>query len=121
VKLTQAQFDLKMLERTLEPAKLSARKGSSPIGCVIVDSGRHIVSEGCKRSGEPWSRKPHEIGGNGLAHAEMVAFSRAGRSDLQNPEDLTLYTSLEPRRRGHQRLLVKSNTSAWVPLRSAKR
>jgi tRNA(adenine34) deaminase len=96
VKQTQAQFDNAMLERTLELARLSVKKGSSPIGCVIVDSKRNIVSEGRNRSSEPWPRKALEIGNSGLAHAEMVAFYRAGRSGLEHPEDLTLYTSLEP-------------------------
>jgi tRNA(adenine34) deaminase len=85
-----------MLERTLELARLSVKKGSSPIGCVIVDADGEIVSEGRNRSSEAWSRKPHEIGDSGLAHAEMVAFYRAGRKKLESPEQLTLYTSLEP-------------------------
>ncbi len=85
-----------MLERTLELARLSVKKGSSPIGCVITDRDGNIVSEGRNRSSESWSRKPLEIAGSGLAHAEMVAFYRMGRSGLEHPEELTLYSSLEP-------------------------
>ena len=83
-----------MLERTLELARQSLRRGSSPIGCVVVDAQGAIVTEGRNRSGERWGRSTRRVGDSGLAHAEMDALYRAGK--LEGPEALTLYTSLEP-------------------------
>ncbi len=85
-----------MLERTLELARESLKRGSSPIGCVIVDGSGNVVSEGRNRSGEVWPRTPHEVAGSGLAHAEMVAFYRMTKKAAEDVESYTLYTSLEP-------------------------
>jgi tRNA(adenine34) deaminase len=86
--------DRKMLERSLELARASVSKGSSPIGCVVVNGRFEIVTEGRNRSAERWGRTTRRIGDSGLAHAEMDALYRAGK--LEHPEALTLYTSLEP-------------------------
>ena len=82
-----------MLERSLELARQSLRRGSSPIGCVIVDGHGKIVSEGRNKCAEPWPKTPQRIGNSGLAHAEMDAFYRVR---LETPEDCTVYSSLEP-------------------------
>ena len=90
----QQQLDRTMLERALELARYSVSRGSSPIGCVIVDGTGTIISEGRNKSGEPWPKTPQRIGNSGFAHAEMDAFYRVAR--FENPEDCTVYSSLEP-------------------------
>lgn len=86
--------DRAMLVRTLELARQALKKGSSPIGCIIVDQIGRVISEGHNRSGEAWPKTPRRIGGSGLAHAEMDALFRL--SDLEGASQWTLYTSLEP-------------------------
>ena len=83
-----------MLERALELARYSVSRGSSPIGCVIVDGSGTIISEGRNKSSEPWPKSPQRIGNSGFAHAEMDAFYRVAR--LEHPEECTVYSSLEP-------------------------
>ena len=83
-----------MLERSLELARYSVSRGSSPIGCVIVDGSGTIISEGRNKSAEPWPKTVQRIGNSSFAHAEMDAFYRVAR--LENPEDCTVYSSLEP-------------------------
>ncbi len=83
-----------MLERALELARQSVQRGSSPIGCVIVDGHGTIISEGRNKSGEPWPKTPQRVGNSSFAHAEMDAFYRVKR--LETPEHCTLYSSLEP-------------------------
>jgi tRNA(adenine34) deaminase len=90
----QHERDRQMLERALELARFSVSKGSSPIGCVIVDGKGTIISEGRNKSGESWPKTPQRIGNSSFAHAEMDAFYRVAR--LENPEDCTVYSSLEP-------------------------
>lgn len=87
-------FDRAMLERCLELARYSLSKGSSPIGSVIVDGTGTIISEGRNKSAEAWPKSPQRIGNSSFAHAEMDAFYRVAR--LENPEDCTVYSSLEP-------------------------
>ena len=83
-----------MLERSLELARYSLSRGSSPIGCVIVNGAGTIISEGRNKSSEPWPKTAQRIGNSGFAHAEMDAFYRVAR--LEHPEDCTVYSSLEP-------------------------
>ena len=90
----QQTLDRAMLERSLELARYSLSRGSSPIGCVIVDATGTIISEGRNKSSEPWPKTAQRIGNSGFAHAEMDAFYRVAR--LENPEDCTVYSSLEP-------------------------
>ncbi len=90
----QQQLDRAMLERALELARYSVSRGSSPIGCVIMDGTGTIIGEGRNKSGEPWPKTPQRIGNSGFAHAEMDAFYRVAR--LEHPEDCTVYSSLEP-------------------------
>ena len=94
IKKAQRTFDRAMLERALELARYSVSRGSSPIGCVIVDGAGTIISEGRNKSGEPWPKTAQRIGNSSLAHAEMDAFYRVAR--LEHPEDYTVYSSLEP-------------------------
>jgi tRNA(adenine34) deaminase len=90
----QHERDRQMLERALELARFSVSRGSSPIGCVIVNGSGTIISEGRNKSGESWPKTPQRIGNSSFAHAEMDAFYRVAR--LENPEECTVYSSLEP-------------------------
>jgi len=84
--------DRHFLQHALRLAREAQEMGSSPVGAVLVGPGGEVIAEGQNRTGETFG--PERIGGNGLAHAEMDAFFRAGR--LDDPSSLTLYTSLEP-------------------------
>ena len=85
---------VKGAKRALDLARYSVRRGSSPIGCVIVDGSGRIISEGRNKSGEAWPKTAQRIGNSSFAHAEMDAFYRVKR--LKNPEACTVYSSLEP-------------------------
>ncbi|MBC7646962.1 MAG: nucleoside deaminase [Pseudopedobacter sp.] len=86
--------DRYFLECTLELCRISVAKGSSPVGCVIVNKDGKILAEGRNRVMEKWPAEPHEVADASFAHAEMVAFFRLGQ--IEDPENTTLYSSLEP-------------------------
>ena len=86
------QQDRQFLQHALRLAREAQQLGSSPVGAVLVDAAGKVIAEGQNRTGEKFG--PERVGGASLAHAEMDAFFRAGT--LENPETLTLYTSLEP-------------------------
>lgn len=75
-----------MLE-AIKRARIAARYGEVPIGCVIVKDGEIVAS----------GRNMREKKNNALLHAEVVAIDRAckklGRWRLH---DCTLYVTLEP-------------------------
>jgi tRNA(adenine34) deaminase len=93
-KKASEKLDRAMLERALELARQSVQRGSSPIGCVIVDGRGQIISEGRNKSAEPWPKTPQRVGNSSFAHAEMDAFYRVKR--FEHPEECTVYSSLEP-------------------------
>ena len=84
--------DRHFLQHALRLAREAQELGSSPVGAVLVDATGKVIAEGQNRTGEKFG--PERVGGASLAHAEMDAFFRAGT--LEDPETLTLYTSLEP-------------------------
>ena len=86
--------DRYFLECTLELCRVSVANGSSPVGCVIVNSEGKILAEGRNRVMEPWPEESHQIADASFAHAEMVAFFRLGQ--IEDPENTILYSSLEP-------------------------
>ncbi|GGJ88037.1 hypothetical protein GCM10008939_35100 [Deinococcus aquiradiocola] len=88
----RAAQDRRFLKHALRLAREAQELGSSPVGAVIVGPDGQVIAEGQNRTGEKFG--PDRVGGMGLAHAEMDAFFRAG--PLEHPEQLTLYTSLEP-------------------------
>jgi tRNA(adenine34) deaminase len=92
VQSVDAVQDRRFLEHALRLAREAQEAGSSPVGAVLVDAAGKVLAEGQNRTGEKFG--PERVGGASLAHAEMDAFFRAGK--LENPESLTLYTSLEP-------------------------
>jgi tRNA(adenine34) deaminase len=92
IQSVDAVQDRRFLEHALRLAREAQEAGSSPVGAVLVDAAGKVLAEGQNRTGEKFG--PERVGGASLAHAEMDAFFRAGK--LENPESLTLYTSLEP-------------------------
>ncbi|MGY2895249.1 nucleoside deaminase [Deinococcus sp. UYEF24] len=89
---TATEQDRHFLQYALRLAREAQEMGSSPVGAVLVGPDGKVIAEGQNRTGEKFG--PDRVGGMGLAHAEMDAFFRAG--PLEDPETLTLYTSLEP-------------------------
>lgn len=80
------------LREALALARESLAQGSSPIGAVLVDGSGKVIARGRNRVGE--AQTAERVGDASVAHAEMDVFFQAGK--LDNPQDLTLYTSLEP-------------------------
>ena len=80
------------LREALALARESLERGSSPIGAVLVDKHGKVIARGRNRVGEPQTAE--RVGDASVAHAEMDVFFQAGK--LENPQDLTLYSSLEP-------------------------
>jgi tRNA(adenine34) deaminase len=78
----------------LRLAHLSIEKGSSPVGAIMVDAHGEIIGRGRNRTGEPFDEDDQRPGNASLAHAEMDLYYQLAR--LNDPETLTLYTSLEP-------------------------
>ena len=75
------------MQVAIEQAKVAARKGEVPVGCVIVRNGK-IIAKGCNQR----ERKK-----NSLWHAEMVAINRACRKlHTWRLDDCEMYVTLEP-------------------------
>ena len=72
----------------------SYRKGTIPIGAVIVDSNNNIVSRGRNRIFDESSSNP--LAGTYMAHAEMTALTNLKEKEHSNIRTYTLYTTLEP-------------------------
>ncbi len=80
------------LREALALAHESLAKGSSPIGAVLIDKDGTVIARGRNRVGE--AQTAERVGNASVAHAEMDVFFQAGK--LKNPQELTLYSSLEP-------------------------
>ena len=75
------------MKKALHYARLCAKKGEIPVGCVIVRNGE-IVSYGNNK---------RETGKNALKHAEMVAIDRACRKlGGWRLWECDMYVTLEP-------------------------
>ncbi|MVN87799.1 nucleoside deaminase [Deinococcus sp. HMF7620] len=83
---------VRYLRAALALAREAQAAGSAPVGAVLVDAQGQVVARGRNRVGEPQSAD--HVGQASVAHAEMDLFFQVG--EVQNPETLTLYTSLEP-------------------------
>ena len=70
------------------------KKGTIPIGCVIVNNEGEIVSKGQNQIYDYTSESP--LAGTNMAHAEMNAL--IGFNEIDHPEikSYTLYTTMEP-------------------------
>lgn len=84
--------DRRWLRLTLDLAREAQQAGSAPVGAVLIDASGHEVARGRNRVGE--TQTPEHVGKASVAHAEMDLYFSVGK--LENPESLTLYTSLEP-------------------------
>lgn len=73
----------------------SFRKGSVPIGAVVIDHNWHIVGTGRSLKHESLG-KPGEIYRHKLSHAELNALLQFSEFDHPDIRRYTLYTSLEP-------------------------
>ncbi|WP_425145526.1 nucleoside deaminase [Deinococcus sp.] len=84
--------DQRFLRRALELARDAQAQGSSPVGAVLVSAAGEVLAEGQNRTGYDFG--PQRVGGAGIAHAEVDLYFQIGK--LEQPQTLTLYTSLEP-------------------------
>jgi tRNA(adenine34) deaminase len=80
------------LRETLALAHDAQAAGSSPVGAVLVDAQGQVIARGRNRVGE--KQTAEHVGNASVSHAEMDVFFQVGK--LDDPETLTLYTSLEP-------------------------
>ena len=78
----------KYMSAALELAREAAEHGEVPVGCVITDSGGHIIGRG---------RNRREESGDATAHAEIEAI-RAACASLGGwrLDGCTMYVTLEP-------------------------
>jgi tRNA(adenine34) deaminase len=80
------------LREALRLAREAQEAGSSPVGAVLVNARGEVIARGRNRTGE--AQTAQHVGDASVAHAEMDLFFVAGK--LEDPETLTLYSSLEP-------------------------
>ncbi|CAM3642190.1 nucleoside deaminase [Deinococcus frigens] len=80
------------LREALALARRSLEAGSSPVGAMLVDQSGQVIARGRNRTGE--AQTAERVGDASVAHAEMDVFFQAGK--LEDPQSLTLYSSLEP-------------------------
>lgn len=73
----------------------SFKRGSIPIGAVVVDDRGEIIAQGrslqYEIEGEPGEVKRHK-----LSHAELNALLKVSEFDYPNIREFTLYTTTEP-------------------------
>jgi len=75
------------MKEALKLAKKARDKGEVPIGCVVVSDGKIVAK----------SRNEKQRKNNSLAHAEMIALTRAQkRLKTKYLSSCTLYVTLEP-------------------------
>ena len=81
-------------QEALKMAWEAYKKGTIPIGCVIMNKQGEVVSRGRNRIFDKGSNNP--LAGCNMAHAEMTAM--LGMSEEDHPEMRTydLYTTTEP-------------------------
>ncbi|HHW12385.1 MAG TPA: nucleoside deaminase [Firmicutes bacterium] len=73
----------------------SFKKGSIPIGAVVVDVKGKIIARGRNRLYES-EREAGEIAGHKLSHAELNALLKVNESDYPNIRQFSLYSTTEP-------------------------
>lgn len=91
---TLRPYDYQYLKDALDLARESPTHGSSPVGAVLVDGHGQVVARGRNRVKEAWDVEGRHVGDASFAHAEMDIYFQLGR--IENAEECTLYTSLEP-------------------------
>ncbi|RDB35250.1 MAG: nucleoside deaminase [Spirobacillus cienkowskii] len=76
------------MTRCLDLARNAAAIGEVPVGAIIVDSNKNIITE---------AHNLRETNKTATAHAELIAIEKACQSRSQwRLQDCTLYVSLEP-------------------------
>ena len=79
--------DERFMKKALSLARLSAREGEVPVGCVIVYKNE-VIAEG---------RNTRESSNNAVRHAEITAIENACRAlSSRRLSDCELYVTLEP-------------------------
>ena len=79
--------DEQWMREALAEARLAGARGDVPVGAVLVHEGRVLAR----------AHNERELTGSPLAHAEVLALERAGRSQKRwRLDDCTLYVTLEP-------------------------
>lgn len=73
----------------------SFKKGSIPIGAVIVDHSNNVIAKGRSQQYEK-NGEAGDIYNHKLSHAELQALLKVSRYDHPMIEKYTLYTSMEP-------------------------
>lgn len=83
-----ANFDRKMMEKALDLARKSEKKGEVPVAAILTDKNGQILS---------WGTNLRETNSTVLGHAELVALHRACKKRKSwRLTDCTLYVTLEP-------------------------
>ncbi|MBZ9713049.1 nucleoside deaminase [Deinococcus multiflagellatus] len=80
------------LKEALALARQGQAAGSAPVGALLVSAQGEVLARGHNRVGQ--AQTADHVGGASVAHAEMDVFFQVGK--LEDPETLTLYSSLEP-------------------------
>lgn len=81
-------------KEALQMAWEAYKRGTIPIGCVIVTEDGEIVSKGRNRIFDDISLNP--LAGTNMAHAEMTALLGLSEKDHPNIRTYELYTTMEP-------------------------
>jgi len=80
--------DIQFMREALEEARKAGKQGEVPVGAILIDHNRNILSKGgneCIRRNDP------------TAHAEIIAIRKAASlSKNYRLLDTTLYVTIEP-------------------------
>lgn len=76
------------INKALEKAKIAAKNGDVPVGCVLVNDDDKIVASSYNKRNKT---------NNATAHAEIIAISNACKKIKDfRLENMTMYVTLEP-------------------------
>lgn len=81
-------------QEAFEMAWEAYKRGSIPIGCIIVTKNGEIVSKGRNRIFD--NSIEHPLAGTNMAHAEMTAMLGLRESEHADIRNYILYTTMEP-------------------------
>jgi tRNA(adenine34) deaminase len=83
-----AMTDEECMQLALDEARMAARKGEVPVGCVLVARGGAVIARG---------HNLRETTQDPTAHAEILALREAAAArDSWRLDDVTAYVTLEP-------------------------
>lgn len=81
-------------QEALNMAWEAYKRGTIPIGCIIINPKGEIVSKGRNRIFDKESDNP--LAGSNMAHAEMTAMLGLRETDHPDIKKYILYTTMEP-------------------------